>query len=230
MDQNSDLIPLHNEDDDVAPAFELERRGYNRVQVDEHVGWLEDRLREAEAVTATADTAVRAAQAEARKSREELEAGRPEWPAFGERIAGILTLAEQEAAAIRAKGESERVALSEDARRLAQEAERTHSRRIQEAEREAQAMLREAQKEADRVVHDAQEVAVREERESNRRLADLSRQRDAVHGQLLRLQEGLAAAMAPFAGAAAAEPAEGAPTAGPKKVVSLEEQESYQRA
>ena len=78
MDDHTDLIPLRPEEEAV-PAFELERRGYNRQQVDEHVAWLEDRLREAETMRATAEAAARQAETDAKRAREELEAGRPDW-------------------------------------------------------------------------------------------------------------------------------------------------------
>ena len=85
-----------------------------------------------------------------------------------------------------------------DARRLAEDAERAHSRRVQEAEREAQETVRAAQIEGERIVREAQQIAAREERDSRRQLADIERQRDAVHRQLMKLQEGLSAAMAPL--------------------------------
>jgi cell division septum initiation protein DivIVA len=230
MDDHTDLIPLRPEEEAV-PAFELERRGYNRQQVDEHVAWLEDRLREAETMRATAETSARQAETDATRAREELEAGRPDWSEFGERIASILALAEQEAAEIRKRGETEREQLSADARRMAEDAERAHARRMQEADRDAQNMLREAQAESERVVREAQQVALREERDSKRRLLDLERQRDAVHRQLLKLQEGLNAAMAPLGMVAQQQPEASRQDADDEQQeIDLEDPTHYQRA
>jgi cell division septum initiation protein DivIVA len=229
MDDHTDLIPLRPEEEAV-PAFELERRGYNRQQVDEHVAWLEDRLREAETMRATAEASARQAESDATRAREELEAGRPDWSEFGERIASILALAEQEAAEIRKRGETEREQLSADARRMAEDAERGHARRMQEADRDTQNMLREAQAEAERVVREAQQVALREERDSKRRLLDLERQRDAVHRQLLKLQEGLNAAMAPLGMVSQQTESAEHDSGEQQEQIDLEDPSHYQRA
>jgi hypothetical protein len=229
MDDHTDLIPLRPEEEAV-PAFELERRGYNRQQVDEHVAWLEERLRESETFRATAEASARQAETDATNARQELEAGRPDWSEFGERIASILSLAEQEAADIRRRGETERESLSADARRMAEDAERGHARRMQEADRDAQNMLREAQAESERVVREAQQVALREERDSKRRLLDLERQRDAVHRQLLKLQEGLNAAMAPLGMAAQQQEVPEHDEGDDQQEIDLDDPSHYQRA
>ena len=116
---------------------------------------------------------------------------------------------------------------------MAEDAERAHARRMQEADRDAQEMLRDAQVEAERVVREAQQVALREERDSKRGLGELERQRDAVHRQLLKLQEGLNAAMAPLAMISQQQPAAGGqrPDAGDdQQEIELDDPSHYQRA
>jgi len=197
MDDNTDLIPLRPEEE-APPTFDLVRRGYDRHQVDGHLAWLEERLRETESLRSAAEHAAARAAAEAAGARDELEQNRPDWASFGERIGSILRLAEDEAAELRQRGARDAEHLAADARRMAEDADRAHSRRVQEAEREAQETVRSAQIEGERIVREAQQIAAREERDSRRQLADIERQRDAVHRQLMKLQEGLSAAMAPL--------------------------------
>ncbi len=148
------------------------------------------------------------AAAEAEAARDELERGRPQWHELGDRITQILTLAEDEAAEIRAQRSREADELLTDARQSAADADRIHSARVREAETqaaqilsvaqaEAEQTMTTAQAEADRVLVRAQQQAAEEERAAARRLAELERQRDAVNAQLSRLHEALAAALAP---------------------------------
>ena len=144
MDDNTDLIPLRPEEE-APPTFDLVRRGYDRHQVDGHLAWLEERLRETESLRSAAEHAAARAAAEAAGARDELEQNRPDWASFGERIGSILRLAEDEAAELRQRGARDAEHLAADARRMAEDADRAHSRRVQEAEREAQETVRSAQ-------------------------------------------------------------------------------------
>ena len=94
MSQHDDLLPLRSPEEAPA-AFELVRRGYDRDQVDNHLGWLEDQLRNAEIARDAAEHAAASAAAEAEAAREELESGRPQWHEFGDRITEILNLADR---------------------------------------------------------------------------------------------------------------------------------------
>jgi hypothetical protein len=196
MSEPNDLLPLRSPEEG-GPAFELVRRGYDRDQVENHLGWLEDQLRNAEMARDAAERAAATASAEAEAAREELDRGRPQWHELGDRITQILTLAEDQGSEIRAQRTREADELLTDARQAAADADRAHGARIREAETQAEQIMTTAQTEADRILLRAQQQAAEEQRAATRRLADLERQRDAVNAQLTRLHEALAAALAP---------------------------------
>lgn len=196
MSEHTDLIPMHSPSDETTPGFTVVRRGgYDTSQVDGHVAWLEDQLRETEEARDTAERQAEESRHGMQQARDDLEAGRPDWDAFGERIGSILRLAEEEGSTIRSQRLREADELLADARRAHGDADRLHANRMREAETEAQEMLRSAQAEAERIVGDAHDQAEEQHRVASRRLAELERQRDAVHAQLARLHEGLAAAL-----------------------------------
>jgi cell division septum initiation protein DivIVA len=196
MSEHTDLLPLRSPEEG-GPAFELVRRGYDRDQVENHLGWLEDQLRNAEIARDAAEQAAASAAAEAEAAREELESGRPQWHEFGDRITQILTLAEEQGTQIRAQRSQEADELLAEARQISADADRIHGSRIREGETQAQEIIANAQAEADRMLMRAQQETAEEERAAARRLAELERQRDAVNAQLSRLHEALAAALAP---------------------------------
>ena len=218
MSEHTDLLPLRSPEEG-GPAFELVRRGYDRDQVENHLGWLEDQLRNAEIARDAAEHAAATAAAEAEAAREALELGRPQWNELGERITQILTLAEEQGTEIRLQRTREADELLADARQAAIDADRTHGQRIREAESQAQQIvadaqseshrmmseaqveservLTEAQTEAERLITRVQKQAADEEGASGRRLAELERQRDAVNAQLSRLHEALSRALTP---------------------------------
>ena len=196
MSEHNDLLPLRSPEEG-GPAFELVRRGYDREQVENHLGWLEDQLRNAEIARDAAEHAAATASAEAESARDELESGRPQWHELGDRVTQILTLAEEQGTDIRTQRTREADELRNDARQAAADADRAHGARIRESEEQAEQIMTTAQAEADRVLLRAQQQAAEEERAATRRLADLERQRDAVTAQLARLHETLAQALAP---------------------------------
>jgi cell division septum initiation protein DivIVA len=221
MSEHTDLLPLRSPEEG-GPAFELVRRGYDRDQVENHLGWLEDQLRNAEIARDAAEQVAASASAEAEAAREELASGRPQWHELGDRITQMLTLAEEQGAEIRAQRSQEADELLTDARQSAADAERIHSTRVREAETEAQEIVTSAQAEADRMLMRAQQETAEEERAAARRLAELERQRDAVNAQLTRLHETLAQALAP---AISLQESQQAAQARPD--VSLPEEEGY---
>ncbi len=207
MSEHNDLLPLRSPEEG-GPAFELVRRGYDRDQVENHLGWLEDQLRNTEIARDAAEQAAAAAAAEAEAAREELERGRPQWHELGDRITQILNLAEEQGTEIRLQRTREAEQLLADSRQAAAEADRENAARIRDAEAHAQQLVADAQAEAEQLVSSAQAEADRilvraqtqaadAERASSRRLADLERQRDAVNAQLTRLHEALAQALTP---------------------------------
>jgi hypothetical protein len=205
MTEQTDLIPM-SEDAAASPGFDLVRRGYDPHQVNAHVGWLVEQLREAESHRAAAEAAAAEAAAESSRVRDDLAAGRPAWEEFGGRITQILQLAEEEGAAIRAQRSRDADAHLEEARRVTAEAERNRDATLKEAASRARQIVQAAETEAERLLRETRQTAAEEERESKRKLAELGRQRAQVTGQLGKLRDGLAAAMAPLELAAGPSP------------------------
>lgn len=196
MSEQTDLIPMHSPVDETTPGFSVVRRGgYDIGQVDGHVAWLEDQLRETEEARDLAERQAEQARREAHQAQQDLETGRPDWDQFGDRIASILRLAEEEGSSIRSQRLREADELLGQARAAQGDAERQHANRMSESETEAQELLRGAQGEAQRIVAVAQQQAEEQQRNASQRLTELERQRDGVHAQLVRLQQGLAAAL-----------------------------------
>src|SRR3954452_3373174 len=115
------LVPLSH-DDDQPSGFDVLLRGYDRRQVDEYLGRVEAELNDADA--RHADDAGRLAALESQVTdmherladAERRAAGRPEpAPVAGDRIAAMLRLADEEAAAIRAGAAREAGRLLADA-------------------------------------------------------------------------------------------------------------------
>ncbi|WP_018640729.1 sugar-binding protein [Parafrankia elaeagni] len=188
MTEHSDLIPMAGEGEG-APGFDLVRRGYDPQQVNAHVNWLVEQLREAESHRAAAEAAASEAATEAARVRDDLAANRPAWEEFGGRITQILQLAEEEAATVRAERTRDAEAQLEEARRIVAEAEYTRERTVLDAEEQAQNIVASARAEAERVVETARATAAATEGESARRLADLENQRDQVTAQLGALHD-----------------------------------------
>lgn len=197
MTEQTDIIPMA-EDVAAPPAFDFVRRGYDPHQVNAHVGWLVEQLRDAESHRAAAEAAASEAAAESARVQDDLAANRPAWEEYGGRITQILQLAEEEGAAIRAARSRDADAHLEEARRVTAEAERTREATLKDADRRARQIIASAESEADRLLRETRQTAAEEERESKRRLADLERQRTQVTAQLSRLRDGLSAAMAPL--------------------------------
>jgi DivIVA domain-containing protein len=188
-----------------AQGFSMVRRGYDPTEVDAHLTWLEERLRESEehrevAETAAADAAEVATRAteESALARSDAETSRPSWNELGGRIAQIFQLAEEEAAVVSAERTRDADEQLAESRRLRDEAEHLHREKIRAAEQQAGDIVQTALTEAERIVRDARSTITQEEKASQQRLGDLARQRSRVHGQLLRLRDEIKAAIAPF--------------------------------
>ena len=154
MSEHTDLLPLRSPEEG-GPAFELVRRGYDREQVENHLGWLEDQLRNAEIARDAAEHAAASAAAEAESAREALESGRPLWHELGDRVTQILTLAEDQGAEVRAQRTTEAEQLLADARQIAVDADRIHGTRIREAQETAAKLEADAEALAEQTVSDA---------------------------------------------------------------------------
>lgn len=223
MTEHSDLIPMSGEGDG-APGFDLVRRGYDPHQVNAHVNWLVEQLREAESHRAAAEAAASEAAAEAARVRDDLAANRPAWEEFGGRITQILQLAEEEAATVRAERTRDAESQLEEARRIVTEAEHTRDRTLREADEQAQSIVSSARAEAERVVEAARSAAAQTEEESARRLAELEHQRDQVTAQLGALHDQVTAQLGALRDrlTAATAPIEAPSASGPRALTQGE--------
>src|SRR3954451_15783675 len=151
-----DLLPMH--EDEPAGDFDIVLRGYDRLQVNDHLARFEAALGEAHDRAAEDATRIAALERQVTEQHERLvdaerrAAGRPEpVPVAGDRIAAMLRLADEEATALRdaARQEAERVigaaqqqATQESAKRSAELDRR--ERDIASAAEESDAMRRQA--------------------------------------------------------------------------------------
>jgi vacuolar-type H+-ATPase subunit H len=188
MTEHNDLIPMASEGEG-SPGFDLVRRGYDPHQVNSHVNWLVEQLREAEAHRTAAEAAASEAAAESARVRDDLAANRPAWEEFGGRITQILQLAEEEAATVRAERTRDADAQLEEARRIVTDAEHTRDRTLREADEQAAGIVSTARAEAEHIVDSSRTKATQLEDESQRRLTELERQRDLVTQQLGALRD-----------------------------------------
>lgn len=199
-DASNPVIPL--EPDGVQPGFDIVLRGYDRGQVDRQISWLEEQLGATDRETATLTEALRRAEHDAAQARRqadqaaaELERGRPTFEALGERVSTMLRLAEEEAEALKAAGQTEvDRARAQSAEELAA-AHRALAEAHQAAEQQAQAVLGQAREEAQRLITEARRSAAETTSAAQHQVDAMSRQRDAIHAELLRVRERFAAVM-----------------------------------
>jgi DivIVA domain-containing protein len=226
------LVPLS--DDEQPTGFDVVLRGYDRRQVDDYLDRVEAALNDADARHAEAAQRLTALEAQVVDMHERLAdaerraEGRPEpAPVAGDRIAAMLRLAEEEAAAIRdaAKQDAERLVAEAQLRASQETATRTaeldrREKGIATAADDADATRREAQQEAEairaraeedaaatrqkaqeelRQLHEAGQLeAASMTSEARRQVEDLSRQRDAIAAQLQSLRDTLSGAVGPL--------------------------------
>ncbi len=147
--------------------FGLERRGYNRLQVDEAVAALRLELRGQEDGRRDLEDRLSRALDDLERLKLELSAarsnGRPPHEEISERIGQILKLADDEAKSQRAKADDEIARLRSDARaetdKLRADAKAETDKNRAEAQEQAERMLSAAQEQADSTVATAKAEA-----------------------------------------------------------------------
>ncbi len=115
--------------------FDVVLRGYDRRQVDARLTELQDRLAELTDALASARRSEESARKAAERARAELERGRPSFDALGERVVGMLRLAEAEADEQRAAGQRDAAKLREAGERDAEEIRRGAERAVEALQR-----------------------------------------------------------------------------------------------
>jgi F0F1-type ATP synthase membrane subunit b/b' len=147
--------------------FGLERRGYNRLQVDEAIAALRLELRGQEDGRRDLEDRLSRALDDLERLKLELSAarsnGRPPHEEISERIGQILKLADDEAKSQRAKADDEIAKLRSDARaetdKLRADAKAETDKNRAEAQEQAERMLSAAQEQADSTVATAKAEA-----------------------------------------------------------------------
>ncbi len=168
----SDLTPTQH----PGASFDVVMRGYDRSQVDEHVERLGSDLRIASAdrdsaAARSADLAslLATANAQVTSLEQKLEStGLPSYERMGERIAGMLSMAEAEAEDIRRKAHgdmaatrAERDQLDAEIRTIREETARDCAAEVAAARAQAAAILDDAQAAAAKVGADAADERAR---------------------------------------------------------------------
>lgn len=201
------------------PAFATVLRGYDRLQVDNYIAWAETELRAADRVTAELMRRLAASEAELYRARQLLaQCGQDrDLAGLSDRVADLLRLAAQEAAALTAAdaaraegilgGAAEqadliiRRARQREARAAArlEAAERRHAEAdaaVEAARAQVWAMLHEAAEERDRLeAQTAARVA-----QAEQQLAELHSRQEHVRQLLRRLAGQVDAALGVLAG------------------------------
>jgi hypothetical protein len=172
--------------------FGLERRGYNRLQVDEAVAQLRLELRGQEDGRRDMEERLSHALDETERLKLELSAarssGRPPHEEISERIGQILKLADDEAKSQRIKAEDEIAKLRTEAKadtdKLRAEAKAETDKNRAEAHEQAERMLSAAQEQAENTVSSAKAEADSTRKsaasEAQRLVADASRQAETA--------------------------------------------------
>jgi cell division septum initiation protein DivIVA len=112
-------------------SFDIVLRGYDRVQVDRHLDWLEDQLLQA---------------------RSEAARDRPSYAQLGERITRILELADQEAESIRRAALSATDDARAEASKIAERAQAEAGATTEQARANAERILAEARTQARQIL------------------------------------------------------------------------------
>ena len=205
------LVPLDH--DPVQPGFDIVLRGCDRGQVARQIGWLQEQLPAADREMEAVQEALRQARGEAADARrqadraeQQLQRGKPTFEALGERIVQMLTLAEQEADGLRAAARQDAARIREEVGAEAAAARRDIAEQRRAAEAEAAGIVASAKQEGQRIVTDARRQAAEVTNAAQRQVEAATRQRDAIHAELLRVRERFSAVMG--AGAPAPKSAE----------------------
>jgi DivIVA domain-containing protein len=155
--------------------FRVALRGYDQAEVDQAIAELQGRLIAAE--RSTTELHARLARAEtAANAAESAQPGPPTYSSLGERVGQILTLAEQEAAALREQATAE-------AEGLRKEAEQAAVAIREAADKYAEQRRRDAEAEGTRLVTDARRAADEERDAAERDAAARRQEAEAVYEQ-----------------------------------------------
>ncbi|HTZ93878.1 MAG TPA: hypothetical protein VMB74_15910 [Streptosporangiaceae bacterium] len=172
--------------------FGLERRGYNRLQVDEAIAQLRLELRAHEDGRRDMEDRLSHALDDVERMKLELSAarsnGRPPHEEISERIGQILKLADDEARSQRSKADDEIAALRSDAKadtdKLRADAKAETDKNRAEAQEQAERMLSAAQEQADSTVASAKAEADSTRKsataEAQQVIADATKQADTT--------------------------------------------------
>jgi cell division septum initiation protein DivIVA len=193
---------LHTAGDDTAiipqlaeDHFDVVMRGYDRRQVDERVSLLRGRAQELERRLEAAQNEAGEAWREVENSRRAATQAAPTAQQLGDRVTGLLRLADEEAAARRtaAKAEADRV--------------------TREAEERAKRTITEAEERARKVIGQAEEKSRRSDVEARRRIDSLERHHSDLVQRMTRMRDVLIDLLGQDR--SATEAAKPAPTAAP---------------
>jgi len=134
------------------PLFPLAFRGYDKVEVEQHLDLLENQLgRMTETRNMLAAELEAARNALAVATAADREAGYPSYRQMGDRVAQIFTLAEDEVSALRSRAESD----------------------LDQARLSAEELISAARREGDEVILTSRKAAAEIEAERERRLAEI---------------------------------------------------------
>lgn len=178
-----------NEDNDLFPefaageAFDVQRRGYSRQQVDEFVAWCRHRLDELrDGLSRSADEKERLRDEVAVLRRQ--AAGKPDHAEVGERIAQILKLADDEARARRERAQQDTATLRDttqrDVDRMREQAKAHSERMLTAAQEQAERAITSARSEAEKLRSEAEKARIASRAEAARTAADARKKAESV--------------------------------------------------
>jgi cell division septum initiation protein DivIVA len=171
-------LPTGNDETAIFPQlgedhFDVVMRGYDRRQVDERVAQLRSRSQELERRLEAAQTDAADAWREVESFRQAATHAPPTAQQLGDRITGLLRLADEEATARRS-------AAKVDADRLTKEAEERTKQALSEAEERARKVLSDAEEKSRRIDIDARRRIDSLERHHSDLVQRMTRMRDVL--------------------------------------------------
>ncbi len=148
-----DLTNLNAQDVSVDTLFETQVRGYNKKQVEDYIGWLQEQTRAAQVESDAARRETERAREEASAATTQL-ANRPAHEELSERLSQILRLAAEEA--------DQKVAKAvEEAEGVLAAAKQEAGLTAESARSEADAILNQAREQGDRILAQARSESER---------------------------------------------------------------------
>ena len=186
----TELVPLV--ETSTPQAFDVVFRGYERVQVDRQIAWLEGLVAAREIQVTETETRAKRARGRGRSScgaawprwRPSSRNGRPSYEAIGGRIGQMLQLADQEAAAIKQNARDASVSLERRTAELEALAQKQRDQRTKEADDRIRTRLEQAKTESDRLLSSSKERSPRRaHKTSDAMLAQAKERSEAMVGQ-----------------------------------------------